>query len=176
MKGSHYLYLVLMLISADMSAQNIGFIVMNDSDKVLIYKHALMNGDIVQTCDSAGRWIEFRQGRISRASIKGRDFIGMPVNTILTNRLHEVIARSPDYILTSYIDRKKPYLFVFDKEKKPVLKRTRYYNKGTAKKLQMIRKIKPFFGNCKELMEKLERNAAIKDGALFQNTSKISCR
>jgi hypothetical protein len=170
------LALVFLATAQNVSAQAIGFLTTweNENEKIEVYKSVTVDVDEVKTYDASGKLLKFKNKLVKSLSAEGHEFRSMRVNSVQTRQLVEIVATSGKYLLATYFSTAR-YWLIFDLQGNTVVKQTGY-NFATGLKKSTLEKIKPYFGDCAGLMEKMETNLNIKGNQLFDDVVNYECQ
>lgn len=103
------------------------------------------------------------QKEIKWMQVYGRSFLRLPrKSTGKDFRLMEILAVNKDYILVQFWYDWYHY-FIFDHQGNMIMTETKVYDRGQTigadkNNREVLEKLKPYFGNCSELMEALQAN------------------
>lgn len=152
----------------------VGYLVDKDENVVKLYKNEknlkqsrnqhLLTGDISVTneyfwyYDAKGEFKYIKQKKIKQLRYGEQEFIIMPiVGMKRRKRLHTMIAKNNDFVLTNYYSGGYNYFYIFRLEDKKgmTIKNAHSLKKKTDLKY-IEKKIKKYFSDCPELIKALE--------------------
>jgi len=89
--------------------------------------------------------------------------------------LQEILAYNDKYVLTQYVSGGAYFVYIWTRDFQPVEKELSLYTLHHQSKL-IEKKIKPYFGDCKELIDKMETNIENKHDPCTYGISNFHCK
>ncbi len=151
------------VFSINLKAQG-DYLITNEGEKIIVGKDAKMGADIFYFKDKNFKEQKYRQSHIKVLFFGGRIYIRPR-----KHYLEEIVCYNDKYFLTNYFEIKGHgnffyYYNIYDWSLNEVFTKGRQdfggmWSGGKEKKLEKVDKnVKPYFGDCKSLMDKMTDN------------------
>jgi hypothetical protein len=143
------------------------YLITNAGEKVIIEGNAELGTMYVSFQGGPkGKTITYLHTAIKLLTINNRLFLTLPLFGGKMMRLEEIVCYNDKYILTTYFDSGH-YIVLFDWDMK-IVKPLKLISNGRKKQIKNIEEdIKPYFGDCKEVMDKVNKQVDDKKGQGF---------
>lgn len=115
-------------------------------------ENASMNGQRIYYFNIKGKYRQINHSKVSTMIIGDEKYVRLPIYVLSAKRLHRIIAENNKYILTSYYSINKHYFYIFEKSTMDAVEKLRSHD------MEGVETIRQYFGDCTELMNKMELN------------------
>ncbi len=169
--------LLLFLFSkASVGQESENFIIKLDGERIELYNPIKLSQTHVYFDNSDGKDKWVKQKQVEVMLVNNRLFLNLPVTSV-SDRLQEIIAFNSEYILTGFWDDIL-FVYIWDKNFNPLEKKITFpsgFKKHVRKNHErMTESVIPYFGNCPELIEILNKNIDNR-GKINEGVSYFNC-
>jgi hypothetical protein len=121
-----------------------------------------------------GKTITYTHKEIKFLTSNNRFFLTLPLYGGKMKTLQEIVCYNDKYILTAYFDGHTHDIIVFDWDLKRVKPLTIIDTRSRKQEKNIEEDIKPFFGDCKNVMDMVYKHVADKQSAGYGGRNEVS--
>lgn len=163
------IYLTIFLFSSISFSQVVGEIELKKGDILKMYAQRFkdgtvnhnifsMHGQTIYYFNKKGKKKNLNHSKIKKLTTSSETYLSLPISSLGAKRLQKVVAENDKYLLTDYYSINRFQFYIFEKSKMKAVEKHKIQTYRAKKEKKRIKIIKKYFGNCTELMRKIQSN------------------